>query len=41
MAVSRIFQWFAGNFGVKERHAFLRKYASIAVNENAGFAFKL
>ena len=40
MEVSRIFQWFAGDFGSKkERHAFLRKYASIAVNENAKVRF--
>ena len=28
MEISRIFQWFAGDFGSKkERHAFIRKYA--------------
>ena len=40
MTISRIFQWFAGDFGSKkERHAFLRKYAQQPVSKNAKIRF--
>lgn len=40
MSVSRIFQWFAGDFGTKkERHAFIRRYAQDPVAKNAKVRF--
>lgn len=40
MSVSRIFQWFAGDFGSKkERHAFIRNYAKGTVAKNAKIRF--
>ena len=40
MEISRIFQWFAGDFGSKkERHAFIRKYAKQPVAKNAKVRF--
>ena len=40
MNVSRIFQWFAGDFGTKkERHAFIRRYAKEPVAKNAKVRF--
>ena len=40
MSVSRIFQWFAGDFGTKkERHAFIRRYAQESVAKNAKLRF--
>ena len=40
MAISRIFQWFASDFGTKkERHAFIRKYATQPVDKNAKVRF--
>ena len=40
MVISRIFQWFASDFGSKsERHAFIRNYALTKVNENAKIHF--
>ncbi len=40
MSVSRIFQWFAGDFGSKkERHAFIRNYAQGTVAKNAKIRF--
>lgn len=40
MSVSRIFQWFAGDFGTKkERHAFIRRYAQEPVAKNAKLRF--
>ena len=40
MAISRIFQWFASDFGTKkERHAFIRKYATQPIDKNAKVRF--
>lgn len=40
MAISRIFQWFASDFGTKkERHAFIRKYATQPIDNNAKVRF--
>ena len=40
MSVSRIFQWFAGDFGTKkDRHAFIRRYAQESVAKNAKLRF--
>ena len=40
MAISRIFQWFASDFGTKkERHAFVRKYATQPIDKNAKVRF--
>ena len=40
MSVSRIFQWFAGDFGTKkERYAFIRRYAQDPVAKNAKVRF--
>lgn len=40
MSVSRIFQWFAEDFGTKkERHAFIRQYAQKPVAKNAKVRF--
>lgn len=40
MSVSRIFQWFVGDFGTKkERHAFIRRYAQEPVAKNAKLRF--
>ena len=40
MAISRIFQWFASDFGSKkERHSFIRKYATQPIDKNAKVRF--
>lgn len=40
MVISRIFQWFGGDFGSKkERHAFIRKYANQPIDINAKVRF--
>ncbi len=40
LKISRIFQWFAGDFGSKkERHAFIRKYAQQNIAKNAKVRF--
>lgn len=40
MSLSRIFQWFAGDFGTKkERHAFIRRYAHQPVAKDAKVRF--
>ena len=40
MEISRIFQWFVGDFGSKkERHAFIRKYAKQPIAKNAKVRF--
>ena len=40
MAISRIFQWFASDFGTKkERHVFIRKYATQPIDKNAKVRF--
>jgi len=40
MSLSRIFQWFAGDFGTKqERHAFIRRYTTKPVAQDAKVRF--
>ena len=40
MVISRIFQWFGGDFGTKkERHAFIRRYAKQPIDINAKVRF--